>query len=151
MNQIILTGRLTRDPELRYTANDKAVVNFTIAVDRGKNANGEKETDFPRCKVYGAQAENLCRYCSKGSLIGVEGKIETGQYTNREGQTIYTTEVFTTRIEYLAQPKPAGPPQPIPQQGYQPEAPAAPQAPYQPQQQTFTPQQMYQPVNAPGR
>lgn len=101
MNQVILVGRLTRDPELRYTQNDTPTVRFTLAVDRPPNKDGEKVADFPLCRVYGVQATNLSKYIKKGAQIGVLGRIETGKYQNREGQTIYTTDILVDRIEYL--------------------------------------------------
>lgn len=100
MNRVILTGRLTRDVELRYTAQGMAVANFTLAVDRVKK-DDERKADFPRVTVFGKTAENVERYLSKGSLVGIEGSITTGQYTDKNGSVIYTTDVIADRVEFL--------------------------------------------------
>ena len=92
MNQVILIGRLTRDPELVYTpGNQTAVTRFSIAVDRRDK---EKTADFIRITVFGKQAENCDRYLHKGKQVAVNGRIQTGSYKNREGQTVYTTDVI---------------------------------------------------------
>lgn len=102
MNNVILIGRLTRDPEVRYTANTQmAVATFTIAIDRPVRAGGEKQTDFPRITVFGKQAENCEKYLFKGRLVGVQGRLQTGSYQNREGVTVYTTDVVADRVEFL--------------------------------------------------
>ncbi|MEG1929551.1 MAG: single-stranded DNA-binding protein [Anaerovorax sp.] len=100
MNSVVLIGRLTRDPEVRYISeNTMAVATFTIAIDRfgGK----EKKTDFPRITVFGKSAENCERFLSKGRLVGVQGRIQTGSYQNKEGATVYTTDVVADRVEFL--------------------------------------------------
>lgn len=100
MNSVILIGRLTRDPEVRYISdNQMAVATFTIAIDRmgGK----EKKTDFPRITVFGKQAENCERFLTKGRLVGIQGRLQTGSYTNKEGATVYTTDVVADRVEFL--------------------------------------------------
>src|SRR5690625_4278682 len=95
-------GRLTRDPELRYTQNGKAVANFTIAVNRPfKNAQGEQEADFINCNAWGKQAENLANYMKKGSQIGVTGRINTRSYENQEGKRGYVTEVVADQVAFL--------------------------------------------------
>ena len=100
MNSVILIGRLTRDPELRYTQAQTAVCRFTLAVDRPKN--GEKEgADFPSVVVFGKQAENCDKYLGKGRKVAVEGRIQTGSYKNKEGNTVYTTNVVASRVEFL--------------------------------------------------
>ena len=88
MNKVILMGRLTRDPEVRYSAGDnsQAVANFTLAVDRRFKRDGEQTADFLRCVSFGRQAEFVERYLHQGSKVVVEGRIQTGSYTNREGQ-----------------------------------------------------------------
>lgn len=102
MNNVTLIGRLTRDPEVRYTANTQmAVATFTIAIDRPVRAGGEKQTDFPRITVFGKQAENCEKYLFKGRLVGVQGRLQTGSYHNREGVTVYTTDVVADRVEFL--------------------------------------------------
>ena len=101
MNSVILIGRLTKDPEVRYTGDQMAVASFTLAVDRPKRADKEKETDFPRITVFGKQAENCERYLTKGKLAAVQGKIQTGSYTNKDGQKVYTTDVVANQVQFL--------------------------------------------------
>lgn len=99
MNNVSLVGRLTRDPELRR-AGETSVATFTVAVDRPIRAGAEKQTDFPRVTVFGKQAENCDRFLAKGRLVGVQGRIQTGYY-EKNGQTIYTTDVVADRVEFL--------------------------------------------------
>lgn len=114
MNSVILIGRLARDPELSYTPNTQAAVcRFTIAVDRAKRNGEDQGADFIRVTTWGRQAEICDRYLSKGRLISVQGRIQTGSYKNRNGETVYTTDVVADRVEFLggnnqqqAQPKP---------------------------------------------
>lgn len=102
MNSVVLIGRLTRDPEVRYTAQTQmAVATFTIAIDRPVRAGSEKQTDFPRITVFGRQAENCERYLAKGRLVGVQGRLQTGSYQNKDGVTVYTTDVVADRVEFL--------------------------------------------------
>ena len=102
MNSVVLIGRLTRDPEVRYIAESQtAVASFSIAIDRFGGGNREKQTDFPRITVFGKQAELCERYLTKGRLVGVQGSIRTGSYKNKEGATVYTTEVVADRVEFL--------------------------------------------------
>lgn len=102
MNSVILIGRLTRDPEVRYVPESQlAVASFTVAIDRPPRKDGAKQTDFPRVTVFGKQAENCERYLTKGRLVGVQGRLQTGSYTNKEGQTVYTTDVVADRVEFL--------------------------------------------------
>jgi len=102
MNSVVLIGRLTRDPEVRYTAaTQMAVATFTVAIDRPVRAGGEKQTDFPRVTVFGKQAENCEKYLAKGRLVGVQGRLQTGSYQNRDGATVYTTDVVADRVEFL--------------------------------------------------
>lgn len=103
MNAVELIGRTTKDPDIRYTSSQMCVATFTLAVDRDgrKDENGEKQTDFPRVKVFGKQAENVERYVKKGKLIAVQGSIQTGSYQDRNGSTVYTTEVVASRVEFL--------------------------------------------------
>jgi len=102
MNSVVLIGRLTRDPEIRYTAGTQmAVATFTVAIDRPVRAGAEKQTDFPRVTVFGKQAENCERYLAKGRLVGVQGRLQTGSYTNKDGATVYTTDVVADRVEFL--------------------------------------------------
>lgn len=102
MNQVFLTGRLTKDPETRYTSGSQiAVCTFTLAVERPTKQGEEKKADFPRITVFGRQAENCEKYLSKGRLVGVQGRLQTGSYQNREGVTVYTTDVVADRVEFL--------------------------------------------------
>lgn len=97
-----MIGRLTRDPEVRYTSGSQmAVASFTVAIDRPVGAGKEKQADFPRVKVFGKQAENCERYLSKGRLVGIQGSIQTGSYKNKDGATVYTTDVVANRVEFL--------------------------------------------------
>src|SRR5690625_757288 len=111
INNVTLVGRLTRDVDLRYTPNGKAVANFGLAVNRPfKNSNGENEADFINCQAWGKTAENLANYMKKGSQIGVVGRIQTRSYENNEGRTIYVTEVVTENIQFLESKKVANKP-----------------------------------------
>lgn len=102
MNQVILIGRLTKDPETRYTSESQiAVCTFTLAVDRPTKQGEEKKADFPRITVFGRQAENCEKYLSKGKKVAVQGRIQTGSYQNSQGQKVYTTDVIAERIEFL--------------------------------------------------
>jgi len=103
INRVILVGRLTKDPELKYTAGNISVAKFTLAVNRTftSGANGEKEADFIQCVVWRKQAENLARFVKKGSLIGVEGRIQTGSYDDKDGIRKYTTEVVCDSVQFL--------------------------------------------------
>ena len=102
MNQVILIGRLARDPELSYTPNTQsAVCRFTIAVDRPRRNGEDAGADFIRITVWGRQAETCDRYLSKGRQVAVQGRIQTGSYKNREGVTVYTTDVVADRVEFL--------------------------------------------------
>lgn len=102
MNKVILIGRLTKDPETRYTSGSQmAVCTFTLAVDRPTKQGEEKKADFPRITVFGRQAENCERYLSKGKKVAVQGRIQTGSYQNSQGQKVHTTDVIAERIEFL--------------------------------------------------
>lgn len=101
LNVVALTGRLTRDVELKYTQGGDAVCRFTLAVNRPfKNANGENEADFVNCTAWRKTAETMSNFLSKGSLIGVEGAIRTGSY-EKDGQRIFTTEVNVNNFTFL--------------------------------------------------
>ena len=110
MNKVILMGRLTRDPEVRYSQgeNSLAIARFTLAVDRrGAKREGEATADFINCVSFGKTAEFAERYFRQGTKIAVSGRIQTGSYTNREGQKVYTTEVVVEEQEF-AESKAAG-------------------------------------------
>lgn len=101
MNNVILIGRLTRDPELRRTNSGEAVTSFTLAVNRTyESADGQK-ADYPNCVIWGKGAWNVDKYCSKGSLVGVEGRLRTRHYDNAQGNRIYVTEVVCQRVQFL--------------------------------------------------
>ncbi len=102
MNSVHLIGRLARDPELSYTPNtNTACCRFTIAVDRPRRQGEDAGADFIRITVWGKQAENCDRYLAKGRQAAVDGRIQTGSYKDRSGQTIYTTDVVGDRVEFL--------------------------------------------------
>ncbi|MGI2328434.1 single-stranded DNA-binding protein [Planococcus sp. YIM B11945] len=108
INRVVLVGRLTKDPDLRYTPSGAAVARFTLAVNRTfSNASGEKETDFINCTVWRKQAENTANFLKKGSLAGVEGRIQTGSYEGQDGKRVYTTEVVADSVQFL-EPKSSG-------------------------------------------
>jgi single-strand DNA-binding protein len=100
MNNVVLIGRLTKDPELRYIPESQnAVATFTLAVDRAFSK--EKQADFIKITVFGKQAENCERFLTKGKLCGVQGRLNTGSYKNKEGAMVYTTDVVADRVEFL--------------------------------------------------
>ena len=103
MNSVELIGRLVRDPEVRYTSGSQmAVATFTIAIDRPQRQDGgEKQTDFPRITVFGRQAETCEKYLKKGRMVAIQGRIQTGSYTNKNGDTVYTTDVVANRVEFI--------------------------------------------------
>ena len=102
MNSVVLIGRLTRDPEVRYTPESQlAVATFTVAIDRLQAAGKEKQTDFPRVTAFGKTAELCERFLTKGRLVAVQGQIQTGSYKNKDGATVYTTDVVADRVEFL--------------------------------------------------
>lgn len=102
LNRAILTGRLTRDPELRYTTSGTAVVQATIAVDRQfKNQQGEREADFINLVIWRKAAENFANFTHKGSLVGIDGRIQTRTYENKQGQRVYVTEINVDNFSLL--------------------------------------------------
>ena len=102
MNSVILIGRPTRDPDLRYTnGSQMAKAKFSLAIDRPARQGEEKKTDFPRVTVFGKQAENCEKYLSKGKLVCVQGRLQTGSYQDKDGKTVYTTDVVADRVEFL--------------------------------------------------
>ena len=102
INRIVLVGRLTRDPELKRTANDVAVVSFTLAVNRRfTNSQGEREADFISCIIWRKAAENFVNFTKKGSLVGIDGRIQTRNYENKQGNRVYVTEVVVDNFSLL--------------------------------------------------
>ena len=102
MNKVILIGRLTRDPELRYTSSNIPTATFSIAVDRTfTNQNGEREADFINIVVWRKQAENCKNYLTKGSQVAIEGRIQTRSYDGQDGQKRYVTEVVADNVQFL--------------------------------------------------
>ena len=110
LNKVILIGRVTRDLELRHTQSGIANVSFSLAVDKGLSRQKREEfeaqnrptADFPRIVVWGQMAENLARYCGKGSQIAVVGRVETGSYEDNDGKTVYTTDIVAENVEFLS-------------------------------------------------
>jgi single-strand DNA-binding protein len=102
INRVTLVGRLTRDPDLRYTPNGVAITRFSIAVNRNfTNQQGEREADFINIVTWRGLAENCANYLQKGSLVGVDGRLQTGKYENKEGHTVYTTDVVAESVQFL--------------------------------------------------
>jgi len=102
MNKVILIGRLTRDPNVSYMSNkdNTAVARFNLAVDRRIKNEGQPSADFISCVAFGKSAEFAEKYLRQGTKIGLEGRIQTGSYTNKEGQKIYTTDVVVEQMEF---------------------------------------------------
>jgi single-strand DNA-binding protein len=114
INKVILTGRLTKDVELKYTPSGVAVGTFSLAVNRPfKNEKGESETDFINCVVWRKQAETMANHLKKGSLIGVDGRLQTRSYENNEGKRIFVMELIVENFTFLESKntKPENPPQ----------------------------------------
>ncbi|WP_203650597.1 single-stranded DNA-binding protein [Secundilactobacillus yichangensis] len=102
INRAVLTGRLTRDVDLRYTPSGAAVGNFTLAVDRQfTNQNNEREADFINCVIWRKSAENFANFTHKGALVGIDGRIQTRNYENQQGQRVYVTEVVVENFALL--------------------------------------------------
>lgn len=102
INRVVLTGRLTKDPELRYTPSGVAVATFTVAVRRSfQNQQGEYESDFINCVVWRRPAENMANFTKKGSLVGVDGRLQTRNYEGQDGKRVYVTEVVAESVQFL--------------------------------------------------
>ena len=129
MNKVVLMGRLTRDPEVRYSQGEKAtaIARYTLAVDRTFKRDGEQTADFINCVVFGRSAEFAEKYFRQGTKIAISGRIQTGSYTNKDGVKVYTTEVVVEEQEF-AESKAASANNSgfQPQGGYQQAAPAKP-------------------------
>ncbi|MEL3970706.1 single-stranded DNA-binding protein [Rossellomorea oryzaecorticis] len=108
INQVTLVGRLTKDPEARKTTEGKSVLNVTVAVNRQfKNQQGQTDADFVLCKIWNKAADNTEKYCRKGSVVGITGRIQTRNYENDQGKRIYVTEVVAESIRFLDTKPPA--------------------------------------------
>ncbi|MCD5186257.1 single-stranded DNA-binding protein [Enterococcus gallinarum] len=106
INNVVLVGRLTKDPDLKYTSNGTAVVTFTLAVNRNfTSADGTREADFINCVIWRKPAETLANYARKGTLLGVTGRIQTRSYDNQQGQRVYVTEVVADNFQLLESKK----------------------------------------------
>ena len=101
MNQVNMIGRLTRDPEVKYTTAQLAYARFTIAIDRPTKKGEEKQADFPTIVAFGKQAENIGLRLNKGSKVGISGRLQTGSYEKADGTKVYTTEVIANNVEFL--------------------------------------------------
>lgn len=110
MNKVILMGRLTRDPDVRYSQGESAtaVARYTLAVDRRFRRDGDASADFIGCVAFGRQAEFAEKYLRQGTKIAITGRIQTGSYTNREGQKVYTTDVVVEEQEFAESKAAAG-------------------------------------------
>lgn len=100
MNKVLLIGRLTKDPEIKYTDGGASIARFSTAVDRRFKKEGEETADFINCVAFGKTAEFIEKYFHKGNKIVVEGRIQTGSYTNKDGQKVYTTDVIVEQVEF---------------------------------------------------
>lgn len=102
MNRVVLVGRLTKDPDLRYTPSGVAVATFTLAVNRSyTNQQGEREADFINCTIWRRPAENVANFLKKGSLAGVDGRIQTRNFEGQDGKRVYVTEVVAESVQFL--------------------------------------------------
>lgn len=102
MNVVVLVGRLARDPEIRYTNSQMAVCTATIAVDKGRDSNGnDRGADFIRLTIFGKQGETFQKFLTKGRQVAVQGRINTGSYVNQKGDTVYTTDVVVDRFDFI--------------------------------------------------
>lgn len=101
INVVVLTGRMTKDPDLRKTGTGRSVLSFTLAVNRRFTGQDGKDTDFVNCVAWGKTAETMANYLHRGSLIGVEGRIQTRNYENQQGQRVYVTEVVADNFTFL--------------------------------------------------
>lgn len=117
MNSVILIGRIVGEPDIRYTQGTEpmCVARYSLAVDRPTNRNGEKETDFIRCIAFGKRGEFAERYLHKGMKIAIEGRIQTGSYTDKDGKRVYTTDVVVNSHEFCESLRQQSAPQPEPQ------------------------------------
>lgn len=101
MNRVVIVGRMTRDPELRRTGNGTAVTSFTLALNRNYNSADGQQADFIPVVVWNKAAENVAQYCSKGSLVGVDGRLRSRSYDNAQGQRVFVVEVQADNVQFL--------------------------------------------------
>lgn len=101
MNRVVMVGRMTRDPELRRTGSGAAVTSFTLALNRNYNSADGQQADYIPCVVWNKIAENVAQYCSKGSLVGVDGRLRSRSYDNAQGQRVYVVEVVCDSVQFL--------------------------------------------------
>lgn len=101
INKVILVGRLTKNPEIRKTPNGASICKFTLAVSRKVKAQGQPDADFISCVAWNKTADLMYQYLKKGSLIGIDGRLQTGKFTNNNGETIYTCDVMVESLQFL--------------------------------------------------
>lgn len=101
INRVVLVGRMTKDPDIRYTGNGTAVTNFTIALNRFGAQEGQQQADYINCVVWNKVAQSVADYCSKGSLVGIDGRLQSRSYDNQQGQKVYVTEVLCNSVQFL--------------------------------------------------
>ena len=106
LNQVVIAGRLTANPEVVTTENDKKRTYVTVAVPRSyKNVNGTYDTDFIRCILWGGIAESTCEYCQKGDIVGIKGRLQTSSYEKEDGEKVYVTDVIAEKVSFLSSKK----------------------------------------------
>ncbi len=106
LNQVVLAGRLTKDPEVTTTENNLKRTYVTVAVPRSyKNMDGTYDTDFIRCVLWGGIAENTCEYCSKGDIVGIKGRLQTSSYEKEDGEKVYVVDVVAEKVSFLSSRK----------------------------------------------
>ena len=118
MNNVSLIGRLTRDPDVRYK-DEMAIARFSLAVDRPRQSGKEATSDFPSIVCFGKQAELVEKYLTKGRLIGIIGRLQTGNYTDKDGKKVYTTDVVCERLEFLDKKKEEEQKEPMVPEGFE--------------------------------
>ena len=106
LNQIVLVGRLVRDPELKESENGNPFTTVTLAVPRSyKNVNGTYDNDFIKCVLWNGIAETTCEYCKKGDIVGIKGRIQTSSYEKEDGEKVYTMDVVAEKVSFLSSKK----------------------------------------------
>lgn len=119
MNRVTIMGRLGKEPELQYDKNGKAVLNFSIAVDRGKKDGNDQGSDWPRCVAFGRTAEAIAKWSGKGKRVAIDGHLRTGSYNSQSGETHFTTQVVVDRFDIVDWPDRNNGGQGVPYQGNQ--------------------------------